>query len=41
MTSLLVIEVEGHGVADKVLSTGLETELCVDSFHSIHVKVNT
>jgi len=41
MTSLLVIEVEGHGVTNKVLSAGLETELFVDSLHAVHIEVDT
>ena len=40
MASLLVIEVEGHGVADKVLSAGLKTKLFVDDSHDIHIKVD-
>ena len=38
--SLLVIEVEGHGMADKVLGAGLETEFFVDRFHAIFVEVD-
>ena len=38
---LLVVKVEGHGVADEVLSTGLETELFVNVFHAVHIEVDT
>ena len=40
MASLLVIEVEGHGMTNKVLSTGLKTELFVDNPHVVNVKVD-
>ena len=40
MVSLLVIEVEGHGVANKVLSTGFQTELFVDNFHAVRIEVD-
>lgn len=41
MANLLVVEVEGHGVTDEVLSTGFETELFVDYFHAVHIEVDT
>ena len=40
MTNSPVLEVEGHGVTDKVLGTGLKTELFVDSFHAVRIKVD-
>ena len=40
MVSSLVVEIECHGVADKVLSAGLETELFVDVFHAVRIKVD-
>jgi len=41
MVGLLVIKVEGHGVADKILGTGLEAELFVDIFHASGIEVDT
>lgn len=37
----LVIEVEGHSMADKVLCTGLEAELFVDGFHAVGIEVES
>jgi hypothetical protein len=39
--SLLVIEPEGHGVADKVLGSGFKTELGVDFLHGAFVDIET
>lgn len=36
----LIVEVEGHRMADKVLGAGLEAELLVDKFHRVSVEVN-
>ena len=35
-----VLEVEGHGVADKVLGTGLEAELFVNGFHAVRIEID-
>ena len=40
MVGLLVVKVKSHGVADKVLGAGLETELVVDSFHAVLIEVD-
>ena len=41
MASLLVIEVKGHGMTNKVLSTGLKTELFVDNLHAVSIEIDT
>ena len=37
----LVVKVQGHGVSDEVLGSGLKAKLLVDLLHSILVKVDT
>jgi hypothetical protein len=38
---LLVVQVQSHGMSDKVLSTGFEAKLLVDIRHGVLVEVDT
>lgn len=41
MVTSLVIEVEGHGVANEVLGTGFEAKLFIDRCHAVLIKVDS
>ena len=41
VVSLLVIKVEGHSVANEVLSARLKTELFIDFLHTILIEVES